>query len=147
MCTLSLTAALLVGALLVGASSSALAADSHAADAKAHTSASKGFDLPPFPADKQITQTTHVAGKTLKYTVTVGSLPVRDEKGKITANVMFTAYTMGGNHRPVTFALNGGPGASSVFLNLGAIGPKRISFGVEGDSPSNPAILHDNPGT
>ncbi len=58
-----------------------------------------------------------------------------------------TAYTIEGQDRPVTFALNGGPGAASVFLNLGAIGPKRIQFGDEGDSPSDPAKLTDNPGT
>jgi len=43
--------------------------------------------------------------------------------------------------------LNGGPGASSVYLNLGAIGPKRVQFGAEGDSPSDAAIARDNPGT
>ena len=47
----------------------------------------------------------------------------------------------------MTFALNGGPGAASVYLNLGAIGPKRVKFGDEGDSPSDPATLTDNPGT
>jgi carboxypeptidase C (cathepsin A) len=47
----------------------------------------------------------------------------------------------------VTFALNGGPGAASVYLNLGAIGPKHVRFGDEGDSPSDPATLLDNPGT
>jgi carboxypeptidase C (cathepsin A) len=47
----------------------------------------------------------------------------------------------------VTFALNGGPGAASVFLNFGAIGPKHLEFGEEGDSPSDPVKLTDNPGT
>jgi len=61
--------------------------------------------------------------------------------------VVYTAYTMEGDSRPVTFALNGGPGAASVYLNLGAIGPKHVRFGDEGDSPSDPATLLDNPGT
>jgi len=47
----------------------------------------------------------------------------------------------------VTFAFNGGPGASSVYLNFGAIGPKKINFGDQGDDPSDPPTLHDNPGT
>jgi carboxypeptidase C (cathepsin A) len=34
-----------------------------------------------------------------------------------------------------------------VYLNFGAIGPKRVNFGVDGDNPSDPAVLHDNPGT
>lgn len=107
-------------------------------------------DLPPFPADASVKQVTHVAGRTLSYTATVGSLPVRDEKGKKTAEVVFTAYVLDGPkdpNRPVTFAFNGGPGAASVYLNLGAIGPKRVQFGAQGDSPSDPARLTDNPGT
>ncbi|HEX2815576.1 MAG TPA: peptidase S10 [Phenylobacterium sp.] len=108
------------------------------------------IDLPPFPADASVKQVTHVAGKTLNYTATVGSLPVRDEKGKKIAEVVFTAYVLDGPrdpNRPVTFAFNGGPGAASVYLNLGAIGPKRVQFGAQGDSPSDPAVLVDNPGT
>ena len=85
-------------------------------------------------------------GKALPYKVTVGTLPVKNN-GKKIGEVVFTAYTVTGENRPVTFALNGGPGASSVFLNFGAIGPKRIEFGREGDSPSDPATLTDNPGT
>jgi carboxypeptidase C (cathepsin A) len=140
----------LPSALLVVLLLAAFNAPTQAADARKPAPAvasSDGFQLPPLPADAHVTQTTVVDGRTLKYTVTVGSLPVRDEKGKITADVVFTAYTMEGKDRPVTFALNGGPGASSVYLNFGAIGPKKVSFGVEGDSPSAPATLHDNPGT
>jgi carboxypeptidase C (cathepsin A) len=61
--------------------------------------------------------------------------------------VVLTAYTVEGSNRPVTFAMNGGPGASSVYLNFGAIGPKHLQAGNEGDSPSDPAVLSDNPGT
>jgi carboxypeptidase C (cathepsin A) len=103
--------------------------------------------LPPFPADKTVHQSMELAGRTIKYDATVGSLPVRDETGKTIASVMFIAYTVPGPGRPVTFALNGGPGASSVYLNLGALGPKRVQFGAEGNSPSDPAIPSDNPGT
>lgn len=103
--------------------------------------------LPPFPADKTVKQSLQLGGRTLNYEATVGSLPVLDEKGKTIADVMFIAYTVPGAGRPVTFALNGGPGASSVYLNLGAIGPKRVQFGADGDSPSDPALLKDNPGS
>jgi len=132
--------------MLSGFASSAIAADNDkASDAK--ETASNAFQLPAFPADAHVTQSTKVDGRTLKYTVTVGSLAVRDAQGKKTGEVVFTAYTAGGKDRPVTFALNGGPGASSVYLNLGAIGPKKVDFGDEGDSPSQTPTLHDNPGT
>jgi len=143
----SLQTALLTALVAVGLNTAALAADAHKPAATPPAANSDGFHLTSFPADAHVTQSTAVDGKTLKYTATVGSLPVRDEKGNVTGEVVFTAYTMPGKDRPVTFAFNGGPGASSVYLNLGAIGPKKVNFGVEGDNPSDPATLHDNPGT
>jgi carboxypeptidase C (cathepsin A) len=100
----------------------------------------------PLPPDAHVAQSIQFDGKPLHYTATVGTLPVY-ENGQKTGEVVYTAYTMEGQNRPVTFALNGGPGASSVFLNLGAIGPKRIEFGEEGDSPSDPLTLKDNAAT
>ncbi|HEY2624011.1 MAG TPA: peptidase S10 [Dyella sp.] len=119
------------------------AADAGTGDKKADV------DLPPLPADKTIRQSIKVGGRTLSYEATVGVIPVRNAKGKKIAEVVYTAYTVPGNdpHRPVTFAFNGGPGASSVYLNMGAIGPKRIQFGVDGDAPSDAAITKDNPNT
>src|ERR1700683_537936 len=108
----------------------------------------------PLPADESVPQTISVNGKTIHYTATVGTIMLKSKDDKPTGVVMYTAYTLdepkgkdGGSHRPVTFALNGGPGASSVYLNLGAIGPKHIAFANEGDSPSDPATLTDNPDT
>ncbi|HEV3139331.1 MAG TPA: hypothetical protein VGY57_02380, partial [Vicinamibacterales bacterium] len=109
--------------------------------------ADKQTEPPPLPADAHVAQAIQLAGRTLNYTATVGTLPVYAADNKKTGDVVFTSYTMEGASRPVTFALNGGPGAASVYLNLGAIGPKRIAFGDEGDSPSDPATLSDNPGT
>jgi carboxypeptidase C (cathepsin A) len=108
----------------------------------------------PLPADKSAPQTITIGGKTIHYTATVGTIILKGNDEKPNGVVMYTAYTLdeakgekGTAHRPVTFALNGGPGASSVYLNLGAIGPKHIVFANEGDSPSDPATLTDNPGT
>ncbi|KHK93456.1 S10 family peptidase [Novosphingobium malaysiense] len=111
------------------------------------TDAKEEDQLAPFPAPKSIQQSTMIAGRTVKYTATVGSIPVRDEKGKLIGEVVYTAYTVPGApaSRPVTFAFNGGPGAASVYLNLGAIGPKKVAFGARGDAPSDPAVLRDNP--
>ena len=109
--------------------------------------AERGPELPPLPADAHVAQTIQLGGRALNYTATVGTLAVNGPDGKKTGDVVFTAYTIEGTGRPVTFALNGGPGAASVYLNLGAIGPKRVAFGDQGDSPSDPATLTDNPGT
>src|SRR5215472_6534636 len=101
----------------------------------------------PLPAEAHVAQSVQLDGKPLNYTATVGTLPVYDKDGKKSGEVVVTSYTVEGANRPVTFALNGGPGAASVYLNFGAIGPKRIKFGDQGDSPSDPATLSDNPGT
>ncbi len=103
---------------------------------------------PPLPADKSVGQSMVLDGQTLHYTVTVGKIPVRDENGKVAGEVVYTAYTLPGKNRPVTFAVNGGPGASSVFLNFGAIGPKHLDgIGNKGDSASGPITMSDNQGT
>lgn len=102
---------------------------------------------PSLPPAAHVAQSIVLNGKTIKYTATVGWLPVKDADGKITGQVVYTSYVVDAPNRPVTFAFNGGPGAASVYLNLGAIGPKRVNFGAEGQSPSDPATLHDNPGT
>jgi carboxypeptidase C (cathepsin A) len=103
--------------------------------------------LPPLPPDAHVDQTIQLNGKALKYTAAVGTIPVYGKDDKKSADVVYTSYTMDGRDRPVTFAFNGGPGAASVYLNLGAIGPKIVPFGDEGDSPSDTPALKDNPGT
>jgi carboxypeptidase C (cathepsin A) len=102
--------------------------------------------FPPLPADKTVRQSARIGGRVIAYDATVGTLAVRDEKGKEIGQVVFTAYTVPGAdyRRPVTFAFNGGPGAASVYLNLGAIGPKRVQFGAQGDAPSDLPIAQDN---
>ena len=116
----------------------------------------KTDSLLPLPADASVPQTVTLNGNTLHYTATVGVIPVynRTDPNKPemkTGEVVVTSYVLNGvkeaADRPVTFAMNGGPGASSVYLNFGAIGPKRVPFAEQGDSPSDPTQLMDNPGT
>jgi carboxypeptidase C (cathepsin A) len=140
----ALLAVLLTAALAAGAP--VLAADDQKA---APTAKDDRADLPPLPPEASVKQTTHIAGKTIAYVAAVGALPVRDDKGKAIAQVVYTAFTLDGPRdadRPVTFAFNGGPGAASVFLNLGAIGPRRIEFGAAGDAPSDAARTTENDG-
>ena len=151
--------AVLLCALCVATSSqSAAAQNDKPADQAAGTDKSAAAKpatdenkLPPLPPEKSVQQTMVLNGKTLHYTVTVGAYPTRDKEGKVAGEVVVTSYTMSGNgpgdNRPVTFAFNGGPGASSVYLNFGAIGPKHLQFGNQGDSPSDPTVLTDNQGT
>ena len=105
-------------------------------------------ELPPLPPNKKIEQSTVLDGRTLHYQVTVGTIKVHDSKGKTAGEVVYTSYTIPGKDRPVPFAFNGGPGASSVFLNFGAIGPKHLDgIGNKDDSASGRIVMSDNQGT
>lgn len=89
-------------------------------------------------------------GKTLTYTATAGRLPLKRADGKIEAEMFFVAYTLDGQDagkRPLTFAFNGGPGSSSVWLHMGALGPKRVVLQSNGFMPAAPYRLEDNPDT
>ena len=92
-----------------------------------------------------------VGRKTLKYTATVGRMPLKDDKGEVQANMSFFAYTLDDvkdvADRPLAFVYNGGPGSSSVWLHLGAVGPKRVVMQDEGWMPQQPYRLEDNPHT
>lgn len=78
-----------------------------------------------------------INGKVVNYTATTGYMQLKDEKDKAKANVFFVAYTMDGadkSKRPVTYTFNGGPGSSSVWLHMGALGPKRVLMSDKGDA-------------
>jgi len=86
--------------------------------------------------------------KPLRYTATAGTLPLINASGETEAHMFFMAYTAENagpaGQRPLLFAFNGGPGSSSVWLHLGAIGPKRVKMPDDGSSPSPPYLLTDN---
>lgn len=89
-------------------------------------------------------------GKTLSYAATAGRLPLKRGDGKIEAEMFFVAYTLDGQDagkRPLTFAFNGGPGSASIWLHMGALGPKRVVLQPNGFMPAAPYRLEDNPDT
>ncbi len=89
-----------------------------------------------------------VGGKGISYTATAGQLPVINDAGETEAQIFFIAYTVdkpaAGNRRPLLFIFNGGPGASSVWLHLGAAGPQRVRMLADGKMPPPPYRLIDN---
>ena len=92
--------------------------------------------------------TIRVGGRTLAYTVTAGMMPLKDEKGTVEANIFFMAYTLdnppSAAKRPLMFSFNGGPGSASVWLHLGALGPRRVRMEDDGWMPKAPYELVDN---
>ena len=81
---------------------------------------------------------------TFSYRAVTDFAPIKDDKGKKLASMFFTAYLGEGENRPILFCFNGGPGAASVWLHFGALGPKRISL-HEHQPQSPPYTIIDNP--
>jgi len=104
-------------------------------------------DLPPVVQRKSVA----VRGQTINYTSHAGMLPIRNgDTGAIEGGMFFMAYNRDGGSqatRPITFIFNGGPGSSSVWLHLGAWGPKRVRLMPNGDAPPPPYSFDDNPHT
>ncbi|HLE85942.1 MAG TPA: peptidase S10 [Thermoanaerobaculia bacterium] len=91
-----------------------------------------------------------IAGQAVEYTATVGDIVLRDDEGKPRAKMTYVSYLRQGvpdrAARPVTFAFNGGPGSASVWVHLGAFGPKRAELDAEGFPVGPPpGRLIDNP--
>jgi carboxypeptidase C (cathepsin A) len=92
-----------------------------------------------------------VNGKKIPYTATAGTLVLKQDNGKPWASMFYVAYTrddaLDAATRPITFSFNGGPGSSSVWLHLGALGPLRVVMGPNGEPPKPPFQLVENQDT
>lgn len=91
-----------------------------------------------------------VDGRRLSYEAGVTALPLVDAKGRRTAEIFIVDYRLEdapAERRPVTFVFNGGPGAASAFLHLGALGPRILETLPDGGLAPPPARLADNPAT
>jgi carboxypeptidase C (cathepsin A) len=99
-------------------------------------------------AESSVTQhRISAGGKTLDYTATAGTLIVRDDEDKPIASIGYVAYARRdakGGARPITFAFNGGPGSSSLWLHMGVLGPKRVVVSDPDPTPAGPYRTVDN---
>jgi carboxypeptidase C (cathepsin A) len=105
------------------------------------------------PVEEQARASDHsitLAGRTIRYRSTAGTLTIRDKEGKPTASVFYVAYTsprVAGRPRPVTFFYNGGPGSASLWLHMGSFAPMRVqTAGPEYIKPA-PYAFAPNPDT
>src|SRR6516164_11851568 len=86
----------------------------------------------------------------IDYEAIAETLPLTDAKGEITATIFTVSYIADGEAaggRPVSFVFNGGPGAASVFLHLGALGTMILQTPLDGAVPTPPGHLIDNEAT
>lgn len=103
------------------------------------------------PPRDQISTTRHsvrVGGETIAYTAKAGTVILKNDDGDPRASFFLVSYTKDGADpakRPVVFTFNGGPGSSSVWLHMGAFGPKRVAYkDDEGHAATPPYRMVDN---
>ena len=118
------------------------------------SAASTRTPFPAPPAVEKLSTTQHsvtAGGQKIPYTATTGTLVLKKDDGKPLASIFFIAYTRDDatdkSKRPVTFTFNGGPGSSSVWLHMGAFGPRRVAMPPEGTQPAPPYRLVENDDT
>jgi carboxypeptidase C (cathepsin A) len=115
--------------------------------------APSGGVLSLLPAPQTTDHSLEIAGRMLHYQAKAGTLSLLSGSGGVTAEVFYVAYTVppsevpSGNRRPITFVFNGGPGAASAYLHLGALGPRVIATAADGAFLPSPQKLIDNPDT
>jgi carboxypeptidase C (cathepsin A) len=88
-----------------------------------------------------------IGGRKVDYTANSGYLDLKNDTGKTVAKVFFTYYQKDGEsdaRRPLTFAFNGGPGSSSVWLHMGALGPRKVQLKDDGTAPAPPYAIINN---
>ena len=102
------------------------------------------------PAERSVSTAHHIRlnGQELDYTTTLSTLHLKDDAGTPTASIFSIALTLDGvddpSSRPVTFCFNGGPGSSSVWLHIGALGTQRVDMADAVHPPPPPYRLIDN---
>ncbi len=106
--------------------------------------------VPPVPQPVHVTtsHTTIIGSQRIDYDATVGSIIVRDAADRPSGEIYYTAYTKRGvadeSHRPLLFAYNGGPGASSIWVHMGLLGPERVDLPDAAHAPPPPYHLVAN---
>src|SRR5580700_9089645 len=118
---------------------------------KAPEPAKEAEKKPPAPPEDKVVETKHsarIGGQEIKYTAKAGILVMKAEDGTAKASVFYMAYTRDDitdvAERPIMFTFNGGPGSASVWLHLGAFGPRRVEMGDAGALLPPPYKLVDN---
>lgn len=98
------------------------------------------------PKGRKTHHTLELGGETLSYTA-LAQWQLLHKHDKPTAEIFHVAYLKDeadSTSRPITFIFNGGPGASSAYLHVGALGPRRVLFNEDGSTTAPPATLIDN---
>lgn len=105
---------------------------------------------PPPKEESSVTEhSIKVAGQTIPYKATGGTILLKNDQDEPQALIYYTAYVRSdvkdSSQRPLSFVYNGGPGSSSIWLHMGSFGPKRVVTANAGITPPAPYKIEDNP--
>ena len=108
----------------------------------------------PPPPKEESSVTEHsikIGGQTIPYKAIAGTILLKNEKDEPQALIYSTTYARSDvkdlSQRPISFIYNGGPGSASVWLHMGAFGPRRVVTPNAEPTPPPPYKLADNAGT
>src|SRR4051794_12065102 len=140
----------LLAGLIVGTLAFSLAAPSFAEPARRPSESAKeqSTEANRLPADVTTDHVVELPDRTLRFKATAGSIPINNAEGKLQAELAYIAYVRPDAEaasRPLTFVFNGGPGASSAYMQLGAIGPWRLP--LDNITPSTVPVVTPNADT
>jgi carboxypeptidase C (cathepsin A) len=105
-------------------------------------------ETPPKEESSVTEHSIHLGGQAIAYKATASTILLKDDKGEPTASIYSTSYTRADakdlTQRPIAFIYNGGPGSSSIWLHMGAFGPRRVVTADAAATPPAPYRLVDN---
>jgi carboxypeptidase C (cathepsin A) len=124
----ALAAAILAATMAVGALSALVAEEGKKPTPKAKEAAPQAWR----EEEHAVDATLNIGERAIPYRAVAGSYPLKDDKGKVKAHFFYVAYTRSDiedhSERPIAFCFNGGPGAASVWMHMGLLGPKRVQL-------------------
>jgi carboxypeptidase C (cathepsin A) len=147
----------LTATLLLALAAFALAGQARAQEKEKETKTvekEKPTEPTPPPPKEESSVTEHsikIGGQTIPYKAIAGTLLLKNEKDEPQALIYSTSYirtdTKDTSQRPISFIYNGGPGSASVWLHMGAFGPRRVITASADHTPPPPYKVIDNSGT
>ncbi len=139
-----------LGAIVLWIAVTAVSAVAQVQEKETKPAESKSAAETPIPKE-ETSVTEHVlnlGGQKIPYRATAATILLKDDKGEANASIFYISYTRStpgdSASRPIAFLYNGGPGSSSVWLHMGAFGPRRIFTSDAAATPPAPYRLEDN---
>ena len=120
------------------------------APAEAKASDAKAASAAPEPKEESSVtdHTIRIGGQSIPYKATASTTLIKNDKGEPTALIYSTAYTKSdvkdASQRPIAFLYNGGPGSASIWLHIGAFGPRSVVTDNAAPTPPAPYKMVDN---